>query len=127
MHHPLRILLAAAACLLTLSACSLFVPSHQPLAVTASEPDADIYVDGALVGKGAVTIDVRRNKSHAIMARVGNRTGVANVGTSISTTGVLDVVGGVLFLFPFIGIAGPGFFSLDPDTVTVIIPPASDN
>jgi hypothetical protein len=109
--------------LLCLQSCSLFVPSQQSLVVTATDPEAELYVDGVMIGTGTASAEVRRNKSHSIVARVGNRTGVATVGSTISVTGVLDIVGGVFFLFPFLGIAGPGFFSLDTDTVTVVVPP----
>lgn len=105
--------------------CSLFVPSMSAVSIVASDPRADIYVDGALVGRGAATTRVRRNESHTIMARVGDRTGVASVGTSISGVGVLDIIGGILFLVPFVGIAGPGFFKLDSTTISVNIPPAN--
>lgn len=104
--------------------CSLFVPSHQTLMVSASEPDAEIVVDGGLVGRGAVSVSLKRNVSHSIVARLGDRTGHAGVGTTISTTGVLDIIGGCLFLLPFLGILGPGFHSLERDVVDVYVPPA---
>jgi hypothetical protein len=62
------------------------------------------------------------------MAKIGDRVATYSIGTSISTTGVLDIVGGVLFLIPLIGVAGPGFWTLDPQNVTVVLPqPASGN
>jgi len=105
--------------------CSLFVPSMTALSITASDPRADIYVDGAQVGRGTASTRVKRNESHSIMAKVGDRVGVANVGTSVSATGILDIVGGVFFLIPFIGIAGPGFYSLDSNHITVVVPSGS--
>ena len=108
---------------LLIQSCSLFVPSMSTVAITASDPRAEIFVDGAPVGRGAVTTRVKRNESHMVMARVGDRTGMAAIGTSISGTGVLDIVGGIFFLVPLIGIAGPGFFKLDSTTVMVHVPP----
>ena len=102
----------------------MFASSTQPLTVIPSESQAQVYIDGQLVGQGTVTQNVKRNRSHSVMAKVDGRTGVAHVGSKISTTGVLDLVGGFLLLVPFIGIAGPGFKELDQDLVSVAIPPA---
>ena len=105
--------------------CSLMVPRTTTLTITASDPDAEIYVNGALVGRGVATPKVARNESHGITARVGDRVGAASVGTRVSALGVLDILGGILWLVPFVGIAGPGFFELDSTAVTVMVPPPS--
>ncbi len=52
-----------------------------------------------------------------------NRAGVATIGTKISTTGVLDLVGGILILVPFLGLLSSGFWSLDTDQVAIAVPP----
>ncbi len=113
--------------LASLASCSLFVSSKQAVAISATEPDAEIFVDGALIGRGAATVELQRNKTHAVMAKLGDRTGVATIGNDISSTGALDIVGGVFFLVPLIGIAGPGFWSLDSTTILVMIPPANNS
>jgi len=48
----------------------------------------------------------------------------ARLRKGVSTTGIIDVVGGVFFLIPFLGILGPGFWSLDPDYLFLEIAPA---
>ena len=121
MHRALVLL--AVVLLIPCQSCSLFASSTQSVAITATDMSADIYVDGSIVGRGAVTIDMKRNKSHSILARVGDRVAATTIGTSISATGVLDIVGGVLFLIPLIGIVGPGFWELDATSVTVALPP----
>ena len=115
------------ACLLSLSclfcqSCSLFVPWSQSIAITASDPDAEILVDGLPVGQGMARVDLRRNRHHSVMARNGDRVGTRSIGHSISTTGVLDIVGGFLFLVPFIGLVGPGFWTLESESVSVVLP-----
>lgn len=116
---------AAVLAALQVSSCSLFVSSMQPVAITASDPTAQIYVDGSPVGTGTVTQDLKRNRGHSIMAKTSdNRAGTAIVGTKISTTGILDIVGGVLWVVPFVGLLSPGFWSLDTDEVAIAIPPA---
>lgn len=116
--HPIRAAVVATL-LALLPACSLMAPSMQALAIATNEPLAEIFVDGAKVGTGSTSVEVRRNKSHAIVARSGEKSVAAAVGTSISTTGVLDIIGGIFFLIPLIGLAGPGFWDLDSDAVTL--------
>jgi hypothetical protein len=103
--------------------CSLMVGSRQPLTVTATDPRADLYVDGQYVGRGTGTTRVRRDEDHAVMARVGDRTGTASVGTRISGAGIADIVGCATFLLPCFGLLGPGFWRLDPSNVAVSVPP----
>jgi hypothetical protein len=112
--------------ILILPGCSLFTGSMQPLTVTATDPTAEISIDGLPVGQGVVVTNVKRNRSHAIMAKTKDgRVGGVSVGTKISTTGILDIVGGVLFLLPLLGLLGPGFWDLDQDQVIVVVPPSN--
>jgi hypothetical protein len=108
--------------LLAAQGCSLFAGSTQTVTIQATDSAAEITVDGMPVGKGAASVQLKRNRSHSIIARVGDRTGVSQISYSISTTGVLDIVGGFLFLIPFLGIIGPGFYTLDQDMVVVAVP-----
>ncbi len=119
--RSLAVILAA----IQVSSCSLFVSSTEPVVINASDPSAQISVDGAPVGIGTVTQDLKRNRGHAVMAKTSdNRAGTATIGTKISTTGVLDIVGGCLILVPFLGVMSPGFWSLDTDQVAIAVPPA---
>jgi len=104
------------------SSCSLFVRSTQPVVITPSDPQAEVYVDGNLVGKGVTTVALKRNRPHAFMAKVGDRTGTASTTYGVSTTGVVDIIGGVLWLVPFLGVLGPGFYELDQDQIHIAIP-----
>ena len=123
---PFQRLLAAALVLALPLAqgCSLFTGSRQSVIIAPSDPSAEVFVDGRPVGQGTVAVDLRRNRSHGVMARVGERVGTAHIGTEISTTGILDLIGGIFFLVPFIGVLGPGFYSLDADYVNVVVPAA---
>jgi TRAP-type mannitol/chloroaromatic compound transport system permease small subunit len=40
----------------------------------------------------------------------------------MSTTAMLDIVGGIFFLFPFIGLFGPGAWDLDSTNVVIAVP-----
>jgi hypothetical protein len=44
-----------------------------------------------------------------------------DIGIQMSSTGVLDIVGGCIFLLPFIGLAFPGSHSLNLDSVSLVM------
>ena len=109
-----------------LCGCSAFKPPTQSVIITASDTSAEIFINAEHKGVGTVTAELRRDKSHAIMAKVGGRVGAASIGTHVSTTGLLDIVGGLFFLVPLVGILTPGFYDLDQTTFTIAIPPERD-
>ena len=113
---------AVSAALLANSGCSLFVPQKQAVHITASDPLAAIMVDGEFVGTGSAAVQLQRNRSHTVVAQVGARQGAGVINTRISTAGVLDIVGGFIFLVPFLGLLGPGFWDLTPEELSVIVP-----
>ncbi|OGW79688.1 MAG: hypothetical protein A2Z83_00455 [Omnitrophica bacterium GWA2_52_8] len=41
------------------------------------------------------------------------------IGKSLNTTGVLDIIGGVLILIPLFGLLAPGAYSLDETNVQI--------
>ena len=104
------------------TACSLAAPSHQAVNVMPSHPRAEVYVDGNLVGRGAQTVQLKKSSSHSVMAKCGESAGAATIDNSLSTTGVLDIVGGFFFLVPFIGLVAPGAWTLSPTTISVAVP-----
>jgi len=104
--------------------CSLMQPSTQSVSVTATDNTAELSADGQVIGVGAATVNLARNKSHSFMAKTPDgRIAIASVGRSMSSTGILDIVGGFVFLVPFIGLLGPGAWDLDSTTVTLGVPP----
>ena len=127
MPHGLLIAILAAAMLLGPAGCSLFVDSSQHIRIEASDPAARIFVDGQEVGTGSALVPMRRNRTHSVRAEAPDG-GVAQgrIRKNISTTGILDIVGGFFFLVPFLGILGPGFWELDPNYVYLkLAPPQS--
>jgi hypothetical protein len=115
-------------CLLLISlmaGCSFAGPRTQQILIQASAPNADIYVDGQLRGKGSVSVTLIRNRTHTVQAKVGQCTGVALIEQTISVYGALDIVGTCVFLVPIIGVLSPGFWALQPDSVFVAVPTES--
>lgn len=116
--------LLAGAMLLGPSGCSLFVDSEQSIRIEASDPAARIFVDGQEVGTGSALVPMRRNRTHAVRAETPDgRIAQTRITKGISTTGILDIVGGVFFLVPFIGVLAPGFWQLDPDYLFLKLTP----
>jgi hypothetical protein len=79
-------------------------------------------VDGIPAGKGTVTVMVTRDFNHTITAKVGERSGTVTLGYRLSALGILDIIGGILWLVPLIGLAAPGSRVPDSDHVNVVIP-----
>ena len=121
------VVVAIPACLLALSTpgCSLFAGDRAMLTVTASEPTAQIWINGAMVGTGTVQADVACNRNHEVMVKSGDRVATRTVHRNISTTGVLDVIGGIFLLFPFLGLLGPGFWEPEQEHIHVVLPEAT--
>ncbi len=122
--HGRGFALAATLALASLGGCSLFGQPTQVVQVTATDPTAEITIDGAFVGKGAGTSSLARDRTHTVMARAGDRVGTAVIDRKISTTGILDLVGTLFFLFPILGVLGDGFWDLSPQTLMITLPPA---
>lgn len=108
----------ALAMLLPLCGCSFFAGSNQNLTIL-SHDEADLYVDGLKVGKGRVVVPIKRDKSHIVEARLDGQTAMLGVGTRLGTTGVLDIIGGFVWLVPFLGLTAPGAYTLDTDVVSL--------
>lgn len=104
---------------LALASCSLFSSSTQLVTIETSNPAADIRINGQRLGKGTVTTQLKKNKSHAITADCGNQHGMALIDSNLSVTGALDIIGGVCFLIPFLGFISPGAWTLSPDYVRI--------
>jgi len=105
-----------------LSGCSIFAPSMQTVTVSVSEPDAQIFVNGNLQGVGTAQVRVRRNEDVAIMAKKeGFYTTTRTIQPILSTTGILDTIGGCLILVPFFGLMAPGAHKLDSSNITIVM------
>lgn len=115
MHHFVRTSAAIALSLgfvLGSTGCSMFKPKMQQVTIATVPTGALVTVDGKDVGRSPVTVPLQRNRSHSIAATLGSKIGSRDLNTRLATTGILDIVGGVLFLVPAIGLLTPGAFDL---------------
>lgn len=107
---------------ITQSGCSMFAPRRQKISVTTSERDAAIYINGDFIGNGNVSTRVPRNQSVSIMAKKeGYYCATREIDTTMSMTGILDIIGGWCLLVPFIGLMFPGARELDTNNVAIVM------
>lgn len=125
-HASAHTSLLAVLCLLQALGCSFLSRPTQHVSVMATEPGAKLYVDGRFVGTGTASVRLRKSQGHAFLARIDDRSGTAHIGKTVSTTGILDLIGGMIFFIPLLGIAAPGFWELDRHHVIVTLPPAPE-
>ncbi|MEB2284108.1 MAG: hypothetical protein B6D46_02360 [Polyangiaceae bacterium UTPRO1] len=127
MHvRVVRVVASLIVLTLPLHGCSFLVGSTQAVSVAASDPVAEILVDGKSIGVGAGTVELRRDRSHAFMARTADgRSATATVGTTISGVGIFDIVAGCFDLVNLLGIMAPGFRMLEAEGVSLSLPPAN--
>jgi len=75
-----------------------------------------------MAGTGTASAVVKRNENVQIMAKKpGYITSQKTIGKGLNTTGILDIVGGVLILIPLFGLLAPGAYSLDETNVNVMM------
>jgi len=102
--------------------CSAFAGSRQPFSVTATERDAQIYINGELAGTGSVKTTVRRDQTASVMVKKeGYYPATRDVGTKMSSLGILDLIAGCCILIPLIGLAFPGSKELDQNNLSIIL------
>ena len=108
-----------------LTGCSAFVGSRQSVSVMTATPTAEIYANGELVGRGNhAEFRAKRNKDVQIMVKAkGYYSGYSSIGNELSTTGILDIVGTILFIFPVICLFFPGAKTLDRQNVAIDLVP----
>jgi len=116
----------AALVVLQVTGCSAFKQATQVMSVTADPPDAEIYINGTMAGHGAASQPVKRNENVQIMVRKsGYETEQRSIGSHLSGTAVLDIVGGCFFLIPFIGLATDGARDLDQTNLAISLRPVA--
>jgi hypothetical protein len=89
--------------------CSFMQPRRQAVSIMATDPTAEIFVNGASVGSGTASVELERDRTQEIMARTpDNRVGTATIRTRMSSAGIVDIIMGSLIVVPFFGLLSPG-------------------
>ncbi|MBR2357704.1 MAG: hypothetical protein IKA65_06750 [Lentisphaeria bacterium] len=112
--------------LISVSGCSLFAPHTQPITITGEPAGALVVVNGQPMTAPA-TIKVPKNKQVSLtVTKKGYYPFFIHSGYTLSTLGILDVIGGFFILVPFIGLAAPGAWTLDQDHFYYVLTPSTN-
>jgi hypothetical protein len=105
--------------ILHLAGCSAFRPYDQTVRIECGQEGVQLQVNGARYGCPA-EVPVRRNRAVDVRAsKAGYPTQQRIIRYQISTTGILDIAGGLIILVPAIGLAFPGAFDLDTTSLYI--------
>lgn len=117
------LLILLSVCIALTPSCSLFRAGTQSVVVSATDSGAQLFADGAPIGTGTASVSLKRNESHTFLAKMPDgRAGTAQVGRSLSSTAMLDIVGGLFLILPFLGLLAPGAWDLDTTNVVIVVP-----
>jgi hypothetical protein len=127
MHPALRV----AAAIVTVPyfcACSFFGPSMQTITVSSEPPGAEVLLNGTRVGETPLRTQVpRRDELLVEVRKTGYETAYRSASRTLSTYGILDVIGGATILIPFLGLLSPAAWQQDPETFGITLDPAAQN
>jgi hypothetical protein len=103
------------------TACSAFGPRKQTLHIDSSPHGASVSINAAEMGRTPVSIEVRRNQDLLIeVSKLGYESEFLKPRPRMpSTLGILDMIGGVAFLFPFLGLLSDAAWQYDPAVLGV--------
>jgi hypothetical protein len=112
------------------SACSFFGPHMQTITVSSDPAGAEVLLNGTRVGETPLRTQVpRRDELLVEVRKPGYETAYRSASRTLSTFGILDVIGGAVILIPFIGLLSPAAWEQDPETfgITLDREPAAQN
>ncbi|MBS0181785.1 MAG: PEGA domain-containing protein [Nitrospira sp.] len=114
----------ASLALVTFSGCSLFAPSKQTIQVTSTPEGAKVLAGGQSVGQTPVQFEAHRGDNLLIeVQKPGYQTQFRTTSRTLSSMGILDVVGGCILFLPLIGLLSSGAWKHDPDKYGIILEP----
>ena len=109
------------------TSCSMFRSSTQTVFIQSEPSGATVRCNNGMKYKTPAAIPAPRNRFfYAEVVHEGYKTECVTSGTHVNTTGVLDIIGTCFFIIPIIGVAFPGFMSLDSTYFNVDMEPAPD-
>ena len=106
--------LALAVLLPLAQGCSFLVEKTQTVTIRPSDPNAEVFVNDEPRGRGNLTLQLdRKTNYYVVVAKLAGREGRETIASKISPMGILDIVGGLFFLVPFVGLMAPGAYQLE--------------
>ena len=111
---------------LSLSGCSLFGPRMQTIAVSSDPTGAPVFINSERVGNTPLRHQVRRSDDLLVEVRAdGYQYGYRTSSRGLSTVGLVDLLGGSVFLIPLIGLISPAAWQHEPSTFVITLEPAA--
>jgi hypothetical protein len=102
--------------------CSFVVPPNQSITINSNPSGAEVHLNGNFVGVTPGQYSVPRNQEQNVMiTKDGYNPAMRTTTRQLSTTGILDIIGGILFLLPFLGLLSAGAWEQTPDNITVTL------
>ena len=109
---------------LNLTGCSIFGGNSQPLTVNSDPPGANVLINGTLAGTTPLQHQVpRRGDLTVEVQKAGYLPQTRVTGRKLSSVGIVDVIGGALFLLPLLGLIAPGAWEQDPGIIGITLEP----
>jgi hypothetical protein len=114
------------ACYFHLTGCSIFGGSSQPLMVNSDPPGAHVLLNGTSAGTTPLQYQVpRRGDLTVEIQKPGYTSQVRSTSRKLSSLGIVDVIGGAIFLLPLLGLVAPGAWEQDPSAFNLTLEPAA--
>jgi hypothetical protein len=96
----------------------------QTITVSSEPMGANVIVNGEHAGHTPLRYQVRRSEDLLIeIRRAGYQAEYRNGHRTLSTLGILDVIGGAIILVPFFGLLSAAAWEQEPSTFGVILTP----
>ena len=123
---PFANVMMAALLLLATNGCSLFAPKTETINIDSDPQDAEAIVNIEHLSTPC-TVTVPRDQDLIVtVQKDGYKTQVHKINRTLSTYGVLDIVGTFIFIVPVIGLLSPGAFTLEQHSVYAPLVKESD-
>ena len=105
-----------------LCSCSALNGSQTPLRVQSSESDAQIYVNGDYIGDGSIeTLVPRRTYVSVLVKKKGFKTFEQELAYCPGVVGAIDIIGGLIWYVPYIGLFFPGAYVVEQEDLTILM------
>ena len=107
-----------------LAGCSLFGPRSESIGVSSDPPGARVIASGKPVGTTPLYFEAQRGDNLLIeVQKSGYQTQYRTLSRKMSTLGILDIVGGAIWLVPFFGLLSSAAWEHDPAQIGIILDP----
>ncbi|MEO8376100.1 MAG: PEGA domain-containing protein [Candidatus Sumerlaeota bacterium] len=104
------------------TSCGLIASGHQSISLTSEPQGAEVKMDGMSQGVTPTSVRVsRRDEPIFTFQKEGYQIYQKTTEKNPNTLFVLDIIGGVLILVPFLGLLGAGDWDVEPSHISVIL------